>query len=221
MPRYTVGCVLDPDRPTVGRMFPQPEVVSRDAVTVRLDDVLGPWFALLTWSSELGVHLDERAAAVWRRLGATFVVVRPMTQLHWIGPDEDGACVVGDRDGSIKQWFDAADGSVVLLRPDRFVAAVVRPPDVVEMTRASPPCSAAPHCLEADPRTRSGCSLMAFRARRRGRRGEAPGHCGRPKPQWYGATPRTHRGGPEGHRSRRSRAAAASRRRGLQPPTYQ
>jgi 3-(3-hydroxy-phenyl)propionate hydroxylase len=135
MPRYTVGCVLDPDRPTVGRMFPQPEVVSRDGVTVRLDDVLGPWFALLTWCSELGVHLDERAAAVWRRLGATFVVVRPMTQLHWIGPDEDGACVVGDRDGSIKQWFDAADGSVVLLRPDRFVAAVVRPPDVVEMTR--------------------------------------------------------------------------------------
>jgi 3-(3-hydroxy-phenyl)propionate hydroxylase len=134
MPRYTEGVVLNSDRPAVGRMFPQPEVVTRDGRTVLLDDVLGPWFALLTWSTNLGAFLDEQALRMWQELGAVMVVVRPMTQVNWTDSDGGDAIVVGDRDGSIKQWFDNVEGSVVLLRPDRFVAAVVKPSEAMGMT---------------------------------------------------------------------------------------
>jgi 3-(3-hydroxy-phenyl)propionate hydroxylase len=89
--------------------------------------VLGPWFGVLAWGHDPRPHLDARARQVLRALDARLVVVRPPTQLGW-GPDDDeGVVTVSDATGALKAWFDGQRGSVVVLRPDRFVAAIVRP----------------------------------------------------------------------------------------------
>jgi hypothetical protein len=58
-----------------------------------------------------------------------------MTQLNWPEPDEGDAVVVGDVSGLVKSWFDKQEGSAVILRPDRFVAALARPTDLDDVTR--------------------------------------------------------------------------------------
>jgi 3-(3-hydroxy-phenyl)propionate hydroxylase len=66
----------------------------------------------------LGPDAFER----WKALGARFVAVRPLTQLHWTGHDDPDVVIVGDRCGTLKSWFDAHSESVVFLRPDRCIA---------------------------------------------------------------------------------------------------
>src|SRR5262249_5691793 len=46
VPHYRTGFVA-PGHPAAGRMLAQPMVETADGARVRLDDVLGPWFAVL------------------------------------------------------------------------------------------------------------------------------------------------------------------------------
>jgi 3-(3-hydroxy-phenyl)propionate hydroxylase len=135
MPRYTSGIVVQGSGDAAGRMFIQPSVVTREGNSMLLDDVLGPWFAMVAWSGNPRAHLDEDARQVWKSLGDRFITVRPMTQLHWPEPGDDDLTVVGDATGAVKNWFDAHEGSSVMLRPDRFVACLARPADTSEKTR--------------------------------------------------------------------------------------
>jgi 3-(3-hydroxy-phenyl)propionate hydroxylase len=129
MPTYTDGIVLTEagHSPAVGRLFIQPTVTTRHDGRRRLDDVLGPWFALLAWGDDPRPHLSPQAADVMHRLRARVVVARPATQLDWGDPDTDDARVIADEGGELKTWFDEQGGSLVVLRPDRFVATVCRP----------------------------------------------------------------------------------------------
>ena len=111
-----------PDSPT-GTLFIQPRVDTRDTQNAMLDDVLGTGFAVLCWSNNLRAVLGDTAFARWKTLGANFIEVRPMTQLHWTGHDDPAVTVVGDRSGALKAWFDASSDSVLFLRPDRCIAA--------------------------------------------------------------------------------------------------
>ncbi|MDR3659395.1 MAG: bifunctional 3-(3-hydroxy-phenyl)propionate/3-hydroxycinnamic acid hydroxylase [Mycobacterium sp.] len=126
MPRYEQGAVhhdkpAAPDSPT-GTLFIQPRVDTRDAADVLLDDVIGPGFAVLCWSNNLRALLGDKPFNRWKVLGARFIAVRPMTQLHWTGHDDPDVVVVGDRTGALKAWFDAHTDSVLFLRPDRCIA---------------------------------------------------------------------------------------------------
>ena len=136
MPRYEQGAVVhslaegarDPGSPA-GTLFIQPRVDTRAQQNVLLDDVLGPWFAVLCWNNNPRKILGEDAFARWKALGASFIALRPLTQLHWTGaetgpetPDDPDVVVVGDRTGGVKTWFDAHKESVVFLRPDRCIA---------------------------------------------------------------------------------------------------
>lgn len=126
MPRYDQGAVVHtapvrPDSPA-GTLFIQPRVDTRTQRNVLLDDVLGPWFAVLCWNNNPRKILGEQAFADWKALGACFVALRPSTQLEWTGHDDDDVVIVGDRSGGLKAWFDAHEESVVFLRPDRCIA---------------------------------------------------------------------------------------------------
>jgi 3-(3-hydroxy-phenyl)propionate hydroxylase len=126
MPRYQQGAVYhgeprSPSSPT-GTLFIQPRVDTRDKQNLLLDDVLGPGFAVLCWSNNLRAVLGDRIFQRWKDLGATFVAVRPMTQLHWPGHDDPDVTIVGDRTGALKSWFDTNTDSVLFLRPDRCIA---------------------------------------------------------------------------------------------------
>ncbi|WAC92370.1 bifunctional 3-(3-hydroxy-phenyl)propionate/3-hydroxycinnamic acid hydroxylase [Mycobacterium sp. Aquia_213] len=126
MPRYEHGAVVHSANPSaespVGTLFIQPRVDTRSQQDVLLDDVLGPWFAVLCWNNNPRKILGAEAFAKWKALGARFVALRPLTQLHWPGHDDPDVVVVGDRTGGLKSWFDVHSESVVFLRPDRCIA---------------------------------------------------------------------------------------------------
>jgi 3-(3-hydroxy-phenyl)propionate hydroxylase len=126
MPRYEQGAVVhsrprNPNSP-VGTLFIQPRVDTRDRQDMLLDDVLGPWFAVLCWNNHPRELLGAEEFSRWNELGARFVAARPLTQLHWTGHDDVDVLIVGDRTGDLKSWFDAHTESVLFLRPDRCVA---------------------------------------------------------------------------------------------------
>ncbi|MEM6110391.1 bifunctional 3-(3-hydroxy-phenyl)propionate/3-hydroxycinnamic acid hydroxylase [Mycobacterium sp. 050272] len=126
MPRYEHGAVVHSAprgaQSPVGTLFIQPRVDTRTQQDVLLDDVLGPWFAVLCWNNNPRKILGDAAFAKWKALGARFVALRPQTQLHWPGHDDPDVVIVGDRTGGLKSWFDVHSESVVFLRPDRCVA---------------------------------------------------------------------------------------------------
>jgi 3-(3-hydroxy-phenyl)propionate hydroxylase len=116
------GSVSDPT--PVGRLFIQPTVSTRTRQSLKLDDALGPWFALIAWNNDPRAILDEDARRRLERIGARLVAARPAVQLGWeeAAPDDDNSVlIVGDLDNSLKRWFDAHAESVVLVRPDRIV----------------------------------------------------------------------------------------------------
>jgi 3-(3-hydroxy-phenyl)propionate hydroxylase len=124
MPFYEHGAVVhnQPPSPGVGTLFIQPRVDTREQQNVLLDDVIGPWFAVLCWNNNPRKILGEEAFEAWKALGAVFVALRPLTQLSWPDQDDPDVVVVGDRTGALKAWFDAREESVMFLRPDRCIA---------------------------------------------------------------------------------------------------
>jgi 3-(3-hydroxy-phenyl)propionate hydroxylase len=123
-PRFHNGFIV-PDgsgarKTLVGRMLPQPRVVTADGRETLLDDVLGPGFAVLVHSNQSHATLPSLADAPWRDLGARVVVMRPDGRLDFA----DGATAVRALDLPVKGLARFAD-HVLLLRPDRYVAACI------------------------------------------------------------------------------------------------
>jgi 3-(3-hydroxy-phenyl)propionate hydroxylase len=116
----------------VGRMFIQPRVRLADGRVVRLDDAIGNGFAVLAWGADPTFGLTREARALWERLGARFVFAKPDVQLDYAEDVPEDVLALGDVQGRLKDWFSRLPESVVLLRPDRFVAGVCTPQQVSE-----------------------------------------------------------------------------------------
>lgn len=107
----------------VGKIFVQPTVSTRHQSSAPLDDVIGPWFALIVWNNDPSAILSTEALATLARLDVRLLWARPETQLGWKAPSEsEEARILGDTDGTLKNWFDQRQESVVLVRPDRIIA---------------------------------------------------------------------------------------------------
>jgi 3-(3-hydroxy-phenyl)propionate hydroxylase len=144
----TVGSVSAPS--PVGRLFVQPTVCTRTAASVKLDDAIGPWFALIAWNNDPVEILDEDAQRRLARARVRLVTARPAVQLNWEepvltsggvvpprpAPPDDAVLIVGDLDGALKRWFDAHPESVLLLRPDRIVGGASPAYAASDMVRA-------------------------------------------------------------------------------------
>jgi 3-(3-hydroxy-phenyl)propionate hydroxylase len=106
-------------RGVAGLRLRQPEVRCADGSRRRLDDLLGDDFALLAFAPLRAGSLGPRAQAAAAALGARMVVLRP-----------PGAALRGeeteDAEGRFAEWLGALDDRVLLVRPDRFVAADLR-----------------------------------------------------------------------------------------------
>lgn len=141
MPRYEQGAVVHEhphrgDSPA-GTLFIQPRVDTRARAGLLLDDVIGTGFAVLAWNNNPRALLGEQAFGRWKALGASFIAVRPITQLHWDPPghgDDPAVTIVGDRTGELKTWFDRHTESVLFLRPDRCIAAACIAQRAAEMS---------------------------------------------------------------------------------------
>jgi 3-(3-hydroxy-phenyl)propionate hydroxylase len=141
MPRYTTGCVVRiPADSTlddiIGRMFMQPTVETSDRRVAKLDDVIGPWFAVIGVHADPASSLDPADLAWWRSISARFIQVvpprsgplprdraRPPVTSEHKGPD--AALIVEDIDGAFRDWRLAHhNAEFIVLRPDRYVAAI-------------------------------------------------------------------------------------------------
>jgi 3-(3-hydroxy-phenyl)propionate hydroxylase len=139
----TAGSVSDPS--PVGRLFIQPTVSTRAAASVKLDDALGPWFALIAWNNNPREILDDDARRRLERAGARLVTARPAVQLNWAESElADDVLIVGDLDGALKRWFDGHRESVLLLRPDRIVGGASQAYAASDMVRAFDAAIGAP-----------------------------------------------------------------------------
>lgn len=141
MPRYVEGIVdhrssPPPKASPVGRMFMQPRVETAERRQLKLDDAIGPWFALI------GVNVDPLAAlgaqerGFWKALGATaFHVVKSRRGPRTDVPQGTGAVLLEDLEGAFRDWLSAhPDQEIIVLRPDRYVAAVCRRDELPAVT---------------------------------------------------------------------------------------
>jgi 3-(3-hydroxy-phenyl)propionate hydroxylase len=149
MPRYVRGAVVPyagtSKNVPLGRMFTQPAVENADGDRILLDEALGSSFALLGLHVDPAEGLSADAAAWWRSLGARSVQV--LAPRGAPGPDpggrrkrpgkpgDDGSVLVEDVDGAFRDWLlkRPAD-NVIVLRPDRYVAAVCSLGDLERVT---------------------------------------------------------------------------------------
>ncbi|MFI6873352.1 bifunctional 3-(3-hydroxy-phenyl)propionate/3-hydroxycinnamic acid hydroxylase [Streptomyces sp. NPDC050400] len=152
MPRYAAGVVVDQatlapgtaragfkrgrlapftdsagELSPVGLQFIQPRVSTADATDVLLDEVTGDWWTLATWGTDPTAFLSPADLALVRRHRIALVSFVPETQRAWAEQRHAGSpapvTVVGDSTGALKNWFDTRACGLVVLRPDRFVAA--------------------------------------------------------------------------------------------------
>nr|WP_100548305.1 MULTISPECIES: bifunctional 3-(3-hydroxy-phenyl)propionate/3-hydroxycinnamic acid hydroxylase [unclassified Pseudomonas] len=149
MPQYHQGALVAAgpevkDSP-VGRMFIQPRVVTDSGEEKLLDDVIGSNFAIIAWGVDPTWGLSAEQVAFWRNLGTRFIQVLPEVQLKAGHECPQGVIRVGDRGGRLKTWFGRYPASVVILRPDRFVAGLAIPQTVART------CEALSRALSALP----------------------------------------------------------------------
>lgn len=113
----------------VGQLFIQPDVEDGRGRRSKLDEALGPWYAVLGDRVNPAAALGPEALAHWRAMGTRFIQVNRSRSGY--GRDEPlgarGADVVEDVDNRLGPWFQAARDPIVIVRPDRFVAAAASP----------------------------------------------------------------------------------------------
>ncbi|MBS0315569.1 MAG: bifunctional 3-(3-hydroxy-phenyl)propionate/3-hydroxycinnamic acid hydroxylase [Proteobacteria bacterium] len=151
-----------------GRLMPQPSLRGPDGRRCRLDDLAGHGFALVGACIDPRERLDAEGRDFWQSLGARFIAIyrfggRPAGDVEDAVPE--GLIEAEDPDGSYFAWLRRSGGtrgSVVILRPDKFVFALVgqrgMPQAMREFMRQM-------HCEDADMSGRGTPSAAAARPR--------------------------------------------------------
>jgi 3-(3-hydroxy-phenyl)propionate hydroxylase len=105
--------------PLIGRLFPQPKVrcAGREGL---LDDFLGNGFALLSLPQTPPNVFDQLPAELWKPLNLQRVAIRATGDST---PAPNGVTSLFDVDGDLSRRMKSLPSGLVLLRPDRYVAA--------------------------------------------------------------------------------------------------
>ncbi|ENV48381.1 hypothetical protein P255_01262 [Acinetobacter brisouii CIP 110357] len=130
MPQYKDGALVTDGHKhsPVGKMFIQPQVKLESGETALLDDVIDNDFAIIAWGVDPKWGMNDATMAKWKSLGVKFIQVLPAVQID--NPQRkklDGVITIGDSGVDIRSWFGKTSQSIVILRPDRFVAALAIP----------------------------------------------------------------------------------------------
>lgn len=114
-----------------GKLMPQPRLRGPDGRRHRLDELAGPGFVLIGAGVDPQATLDAEARALCQALGARFIAVHPF------GGRPSGAVARAtpaglieceDPDNTFHDWLRASgagSGHVAIVRPDKFVFALV------------------------------------------------------------------------------------------------
>lgn len=139
MPQYHDGVLIPNTQKNspVGKMFIQPKVQLVTGEHVLLDEVIGNDFAILAWGVDPQWGLSAASMQQWKKLGVKFIQVLPAIQLQNEKRKQyDGVICVGDIGTEIRTWFGRTNDSMVILRPDRFVAALAIPQSADQISQA-------------------------------------------------------------------------------------
>ena len=140
MPRYVEGVVVHRGPigkgSAVGRMFMQPRVETVDRKQVRLDDAIGNGFAVIGVNVDPALHMSPDDRAFWTRLGAKIVQVnKSRLGGRYLTPTRDGTLLLDDVEGGFRDWLmDRPAQEIIVLRPDRYVAAICGRSEIGEVT---------------------------------------------------------------------------------------
>jgi 3-(3-hydroxy-phenyl)propionate hydroxylase len=140
MPSYRNGVVVDVgDSDALGKMLIQPDVQDESGQRRKLDDVLGPWFAVIGWQIDPQSVLSPTDRAFWADLGARFVQIRrsrsAVAPAQRPGAAAAASVVVEDIDNHFADWMAAHPGAMVVVRPDRYIAAQSHPDRLALVTQ--------------------------------------------------------------------------------------
>jgi 3-(3-hydroxy-phenyl)propionate hydroxylase len=150
-PVYSAGAIVSEATPRslVGRPLPQPLVLASDGTERRLDDVLGPGFAWLRIDSGKGsAPAPPPPHPAWPPLPARVVTI--LLDDRTPRDDPGDGVVVADIDGRLTRLLDPYRGQVLVIRPDRFVAAALANDSVADADRLARALSWRPTELGAE-----------------------------------------------------------------------
>ncbi|NGO46496.1 bifunctional 3-(3-hydroxy-phenyl)propionate/3-hydroxycinnamic acid hydroxylase [Streptomyces ureilyticus] len=144
VPRYSEGIMLHRHGTVrksspAGRMLIQPRVETAEGRVLPLDETLGEWFALIGYGTDPLVHLDADSRAFWDRIGTRYLTIvesrsgRSRTERRTSTTD---SVTVEDVDGTLRDWFAQHQGSIAVVRPDRYLAALTEPRDLATVSDA-------------------------------------------------------------------------------------
>lgn len=142
MPKYESGILLRGGigglHPAIGTMFIQPLVRMADGGTRKLDDAIGNRYALIGINTDPSAALSDAERAFWVSLDTAFIQInRSRAGAHLLRHTREDTLVLDDVSGAFRDWAEMnAPNAVILLRPDRYVAAVCAPHEVAKMTEA-------------------------------------------------------------------------------------
>lgn len=111
----------------VGRMFVQPSVETNAGTHLRLDDVLGPWFAVIGFECDPLAGLSDAELAATRSFRPRIVkIIESRAGERWRRQRcaDPETIVVEDVHNQLRPWFLARGRNVVLVPPNRYVAAM-------------------------------------------------------------------------------------------------
>jgi hypothetical protein len=125
-PRLASGFLWRADKqggsPLPGRLFPQPTVQGPDG-EVLLDEALGDGFALLAPPRTSPALFDQLPEGLLEKVNPRRVAVRPKDDS---APVPNGVMRVVDIRGEFARMLPEIPLGLVLIRPDRYTAAVIR-----------------------------------------------------------------------------------------------
>jgi 3-(3-hydroxy-phenyl)propionate hydroxylase len=102
-----------------GTYLPQPRVEGPDGARVRLDEVLGPGFAVL-------LHPNTQEASVRAARVLADSLGAPCLRIRAPGSGAAGSDEVVDSEGVLDAWFRRYQVEIAVVRPDRYLFGAVR-----------------------------------------------------------------------------------------------
>jgi 3-(3-hydroxy-phenyl)propionate hydroxylase len=124
-----------------GRWLPQPDIRNAHGKSQKLDELLGNGFTLLGLGIDPRQGLSKGSLAIWDSQTTNFIAAypfggRPQGSVSHAAPI--GLQIAEDLTGELFQWLKkhhAKLGDIVIVRPDRFVFAVVPAEHIEQATQ--------------------------------------------------------------------------------------
>lgn len=139
MPRFSKGIVLntgnDVQDELVGRMFIQPNLETELGTVLKLDDLVGGKFTLITWRCNPLVKDSEELRLSLKKIDCKHLIgIRSRSSREELDPslfNDNDTEIVQDLENALHLWFQGKNIDWVLIRPDRFVAAAGKADDLL------------------------------------------------------------------------------------------